>query len=247
MLASRATGGVAPPSASPMVVAGPAAAAGPVVAVGPASTAGAVVVVGPIAAATAGTAAGPAPGAAVGAEAAVAVVVAEAETAAAPLASPAVAAGDGAAAAEPGSYSTPTTPLSSGAWGPAPPQRIRCCGRASGTFPPRGPCCSKSWPPPTPSLCQRVLGLRSWTGRSLDRRAGGCRAKRQGFGCAIGVTPHLLDRQATVIEGRQRHQDHHPHPLVFTQSTDPSRQHQQLQGVCLAGHPPDQDLQLRVG
>jgi hypothetical protein len=40
-------------------------------------------------------------------EAEAAVVAAVKETAAAPLASPATAAGDGAAAAEPGSYSTP--------------------------------------------------------------------------------------------------------------------------------------------
>jgi hypothetical protein len=45
----------------------------------------------------------------------VAVVAAVAKTAAAPQASPAAAGGDGVAAAEPGSYSAPPTPMSSGA------------------------------------------------------------------------------------------------------------------------------------
>jgi hypothetical protein len=92
-LVSRMTGGAAPPLASPVAVAGPAAAAGAVVAVGPAATAGAVAVV--------------APGTAVGAEAAVVVVAAAAKSAAASQASPAAAVGDGAVAAEPGSYFAP--------------------------------------------------------------------------------------------------------------------------------------------
>jgi hypothetical protein len=163
-LASRATGSTAPPSASPVALAGPPAAAG------------VVAVAGPVAAAAARAAAGPTPGAAVGAEAAV-VVAAMAETAVAPQTSLVSAAGDGAAAAEPGSYSAPMTPLSSDAWGPAPPQRIRHRGGASATYPPLGPCCSESWLPSAPSLCRRVPGLHGWTGWCLDRRAGGCRAK----------------------------------------------------------------------
>jgi hypothetical protein len=182
-LASRATSGAAPPSASSVAVAGPTAAAGAVMAVGPAAAAGVVVVAGPVAAAAAGAAAGPAPGAAVGAEAAVALVAVVVETAAAPQTSPAAAAGNGVAVAEPGSYSTPMTPFSSGAWGPAPPQRIRHHDGASVTCPPHGPYCSESWPPPAPSLCRRVPGLHGCTGRSLDRHAGGCRAKRQGSRC----------------------------------------------------------------
>jgi hypothetical protein len=37
------------------------------------------------------------------------------------------------------------------------------------------------------------------------------------------------------------------HRLVLAQGLDPSREHQQLRGVRLAGHRPNQDLQLRVG
>ncbi|XP_025801479.1 angiomotin-like [Panicum hallii] len=156
-LASRVTGGAALPSASPVAVARLAAAAGAVVVVRPATAAGAVVVAGPVAA---GAAARLVPGAALEAEVEVAVVAAVAETAAAPQASPVAAAGDGAAMAEPGSYFAPTTLLSYGAWGPAPPQRIRRHGGASATCPPRGPCCFESWPPLAPSLCRRVSGLR---------------------------------------------------------------------------------------
>jgi hypothetical protein len=165
---------------------GPAAAAEVVVAVEPAATAGAVAVVATVAMAGPGAAGNTAvAGPAAAAEMVVAVVASVAETTAAPQTSPAAAAGDG-AAAEPGSYSAPITPLSSGAWGPLPPQRIHHCGGASATCPPRGPYCSESWPPPAPSLCQRVPRLRGWTGRSLDRRAGGCRAKHQGSSSRVG-------------------------------------------------------------
>jgi hypothetical protein len=61
-LASRATGGAAPPPASPVAVARPATAAVAVVAVGPAAAAGAVVVAGLGVAAAARAAVRPAPG-----------------------------------------------------------------------------------------------------------------------------------------------------------------------------------------
>jgi hypothetical protein len=135
---------------------------------GPAAAAGAVAVV--------------APGAAVEVEAAAAVAAA-AEPAAAPQASPAASAGDGAVVAEPGSYSAPPpTPSSSGAWGPAPPRRIRRYGGASAICPPHSPGCSASWPPPAPSLSRRVPSLRGWTCRGFDRRAGSYRARCRGSG-----------------------------------------------------------------
>jgi hypothetical protein len=200
-LASRATSGVAPPSASPVAVAGPAAAAGAAVAVGPAAAAGAVALAGPVAAVATGAAARPAPDAAVGDEALVAVVATVAETAAAPQASPAATAGDGAAAAEPRSYFAPMTPLSSSTWGLAPPQRIHRRSGASATCSPRSPCCSKSWPPLALSLCRRVPGLHGWLARVWIDAPGAVGRSARDSDAAIGVTPHLLDCQATIVEG----------------------------------------------
>jgi hypothetical protein len=62
---------------------------------------------------------------------------------------------------------------------------------------------------------------------------------------AIGVAPHLPDRQAALVKGRQRRQDCRSHRLVLAQGLDPSWESQQLRGVRLAGHHPNQVLQLR--
>jgi hypothetical protein len=106
---------------------------------GPAAAAAVVVTVGPAAAAAAGMVAVATPGVVV--EAAAAVVDAAAKTAASPQASPADT-GVAAMVVEPGSYSAPSTKLSSGPWQPAPPRRIHHRGGASATCPPCGPGCS---------------------------------------------------------------------------------------------------------
>ena len=64
---------------------------------------------------------------------------------------------------------------------------------------------------------------------------------------AVGVAPQLPDCQAAVVERQQRRQDHCPQPLVLAQGLGLVQEHQRLQCVDLAGHRPDQDLQLCVG
>jgi hypothetical protein len=116
----------------------------------------------------------------------------------------------------------PTLP-SSGAWGPAPPQRIH---RHSGTFttyPPRGPDCSVRRPPPAPPFpcgsgrsarcscggtpapppSRRELGLRRMTRQGFGWRAAGCRARCQGSGSReLGSPPtHRITRTPSSSVG----------------------------------------------
>jgi hypothetical protein len=85
------------------------------------------------------------------------------------------------------------------------------------------------------------------TRQDFGRCVAGCRPRCWGSESRDWGHPHLPDRQAALVKGRQRRQDHRPHRLVLALGLDRSRERQRLRGVRLAGYRPNQDLQLRAG